>query len=145
MSACTFFGHSDCYGLDADVLRQTIEQLIVQGVDTFYVGNHGDFDRAVFTCLKKMKDIYPNIYISVVMAYLPEKKAEYDPYDGYSMYPEIEKGPLRFAIDRRNKWMINAADWCVVKIDKTFGGAYKFACLAKRRGLQIINLGNCKL
>ena len=46
---------------------------------------------------------------------------------------------------KRNKWMINAADWCVVKIDKTFGGAYKFACLAKHRGLQIINLGNYEL
>ena len=28
MSACTFFGHSDCYRLDEDMLRRTIEDLI---------------------------------------------------------------------------------------------------------------------
>lgn len=38
---CTFFGHRDCYGLDAEVLRNAIEDLIKQGVVAFYVGNHG--------------------------------------------------------------------------------------------------------
>ncbi len=31
MSVCTFFGHSECYGLDKDVLRNAIEDLIKQG------------------------------------------------------------------------------------------------------------------
>ena len=61
------------------------------------------------------------------------------------MYPEIEEGLPRFAIERRNKWMIQASDWCVVKIDRTYGGAYKFACMAKKRGLQLINLGSVKI
>lgn len=141
MSACAFFGHSDCYRLDEDMLRRTIEDLIEQGVDTFYVGNHGNFDGAVFSCLLKLKDRYPHISFAVVLAYLPTQKPEYDIYHGYSMYPEIEGGPQRFAIERRNKWMIQASDWCVVQIDRTFGGAYKFARMAKRRGLQVINLG----
>ena len=41
MSVCTFFGHSECYGLDAAVLRNTIEDLIKQGTTEFLVGNHG--------------------------------------------------------------------------------------------------------
>lgn len=41
MAACTFFGHRDCYGLDSQMLRQVIEDLINNGVDTFYVGNQG--------------------------------------------------------------------------------------------------------
>ena len=28
MSVCTFFGHSECYGLDAAVLQNAIENLI---------------------------------------------------------------------------------------------------------------------
>ena len=145
MSVCTFFGHSDCYRLDEDMLQCTIEDLIEQGVDTFYVGNHGSFDRAVFSCLMKLKNIYPHISFAVVLAYLPVQKSEYDPYHGYGMYPEIEEGPQRFAIERRNKWMIQASDWCVVQIDRTFGGAYKFARMAKRRGLQVINLGSAAI
>ena len=142
MSVCTFFGHSDYCRLNDDVLQRTIEDLIAQGVDTFYVGNHGSFDSAVLSCLIKLKNTYPHISFAVVLAYLPIQKSEYDPYHGYSMYPEIEEGPQRFAIERRNKWMIQASDWCVVKIDRTFGGAHKFARMAKRRGLQVINLGS---
>ena len=142
MAACTFFGHSDCNRLDEDVLQRTIEDLIAQGVDTFYVGNHGNFDSAVFSCLMRLKDTYPRISFAVVLAYLPIQKSEYDHYHGYSMYPEIEEGPQRFAIERRNKWMIQASDWCIVQIDRAFGGAYKFARMAKNRGLQVINLGS---
>ncbi len=145
MPACTFFGHSDCYRLEEDVLRYTIEDLIAQGVNTFYVGNHGNFDSAVFSCLKNLKKRYHQISIAVVLAYLPATKKEFDPHEGYSMYPEIEIGLPRFAIERRNKWMIQASDWCVVKIDRTYGGAYKFARIAKRRGLQVINLGSVEL
>ena len=142
---CTFFGHSDSYGVDEAVLRRTVEDLILQGVDTFYVGNHGYFDSIVFSCLKKLKDIYPHISLAVVLAYLPRQNESYDIYQGYSMYPEIEEGPQRFAVERRNKWMIQKSDWCIVNIDRTFGGAYKFARMAKRRGLQVINLGNAAI
>lgn len=145
MSACTFFGHSDCYQLDEGVLRCTIEDLIAQGVDTFYVGNNGNFDRAVFSCLMKLKDIYPHISFAVVLAYLPIQKSEYDLYHGYSMYPEgIEFGPPRFAIDRRNRWMIEKADYCLCFVNHTWGGAYKYAKQAKKK-LTVINLGDMEL
>ena len=47
---CTFFGHRDDYGLDIKLLYKTIERLIEDGVDTFYVGNQGHFDRTVLGC-----------------------------------------------------------------------------------------------
>ena len=145
MSACTFFGHSDCYRLDEGVLRRAIEDLIAQGVDTFYVGNHGNFDRAVFSCLMKLKDIYPHISFAVVLAYLPIEKSEYDPYHGYGMYPEgIEVGHPKFAIDRRNRWMIENADYCLCFVNHTWGGAYKYAKQAKKK-LTVINLAGMEL
>lgn len=143
---CTFFGHSDCYGLDEKVLKSAIEELVHKGVDTFYVGHQGHFDSAVFTCLMKLKDVYPHISFAVVLAYLPIQKSEYDPYHGYSMYPEgIEEGPQRFAIERRNKWLIAHADCCLCYITHTWGGAYKFAKQAKRKGLNFLNLGGAEL
>lgn len=48
MAACTFFGHRDCYSLDEQALMDAIEDLIRKGVDTFYIGNQGQFDSAVY-------------------------------------------------------------------------------------------------
>ena len=49
--ACIFFGHRDCYSLDFSVLKRTIEELIAEGEDTFYVGHQGHFDSMVLACL----------------------------------------------------------------------------------------------
>jgi uncharacterized phage-like protein YoqJ len=143
---CTFFGHSECYGLDAAVLRSTIEDLIKQGVTEFLVGNHGQFDSMVFSCLQELSKDYPKISYSVALAYLPTHKPEYDLYKGHSFYPEGQEiGPAKFAIERRNRWMIDASDYCLCYINHTWGGAYKFAHMARRRGLTVINLGSAAI
>ena len=59
MSACTFFGHRDCYSLDEQVLIDAIEDLIRKGVDTFYVGNQGQFDSAVYASLQQLRHRHP--------------------------------------------------------------------------------------
>lgn len=143
MSVCTFFGHSSCYGLDERELRSAIETLISKGVDTFYVGNQGSFDGSVYGCLKQLRKIHPQICVSVVLAYLPAQRIEGEDMSD-TMYPEIEGHP-KFAIERRNRWMIEAADYCLCYINYTWGGAYKIARLAKRRGLTVINLGGTEL
>ena len=143
MSACTFFGHRECYGLDDRALRLAIEDLIIKGVDTFYVGNQGQFDSAVYSCLKQLRKEYPRIRICVVLAYLPTEKSEYDAMAD-TMYPEIEGHP-KFAIERRNRWMVEASDYCLCYINHTWGGAYKFALSAKRRDKTTINLGSAQL
>ncbi len=146
MSICTFFGHSDCYGLDEKMLLDAIEKRITKGVDTFYVGNQGHFDSMVLKCLKKLKGIHSHITFTVVLAYLPARDLEYDPYHNCGIYPEgVELGPTRFAIERRNKWMIAQADYCLCYVNRTWGGAYKFAKQAKRKGLTIMNMGSIDL
>ena len=108
MAVCTFFGHRECYSLDAQVLMDAIEDLICKGVDTFYVGNQGQFDSAVYACLKQLRKVHPHIRVYVVLAYLPTEKNEYgDPMD--TMYPEIEGHP-KFSIVRRNRWMLDHSD-----------------------------------
>ncbi len=145
MMICTFFGHSDCYGLDANILKNEIKKLIHKGVDTFYVGHQGHFDSMVFNTLLELEKVYPHITILVVLAYLPTHNNEYDPYQSYSMYTEIEGGPPRFAIERRNKWMIEHADCCLCYIMHTLGRAHKFAKQAKRKGLEVTCLGDVDL
>ena len=140
MSACTFWGHRECYSLDEQALMDAIEDMIRKGVDTFYVGNQGQFDSAVYTCLKRLRKKHPHIRVCVVLAYLLTEKNEYDDLTD-AMYPEIEGHP-KFAIERRNRWMLDHSDYCICYINHSWGGAYKFARLAKRRGKTVINLGN---
>ena len=143
MSVCTFFGHRACYGLDEARLVRTVEGLIAHGADTFYVGNQGRFDGMVYHCLKQLQKKHPHIRVTIVLAYLPgEKRGEAVPED--TMYPEIEGHP-KFAIERRNRWMIGEADYCICYVNYTWGGAYKFSRQAKRRGLTVINLGNAEI
>ena len=143
MSACTFFGHKRCIGLDRNRLKEEIEKLIVGGVDTFFVGNHGDFDYAVYSTLKELRKKHPHIEIFVVLAYPPIESSLYIPD---SVYPEgMENTHPKFAIDKRNRWMIDQSSHCICYIDHTWGGAYKYGQIAKRRELNFINLGGCEL
>ena len=140
MSVCTFFGHRECYGLDEAVLRSAIEDLIHQGVDTFMVGHQGQFDRMVRRCLRSLRIQYPHIQYSVVLAYLPSDRGEPEDLSD-TMYPEgIETVHPKFAIDWRNRYLVDTADIALCYVNRTWGGAYKFARMAKRRGKTVINL-----
>jgi len=78
-----------------------------------------------------------------VLAYLPSEGSIEVPD---SIYPEgLESVPFKFAIDKRNRWMIDQSNFCICHIDHTWGGAYKHGQTAKRRGLTLINLGNAEL
>lgn len=64
---------------------------------------------------------------------------------GHSECYGLDKAVLRNAIERRNRYLIDSADICLCYINHTFGGAYKFARMAKSRGLHVINLGSVDL
>ena len=79
MSVCTFFGHSYCPEAIKPRLRETLVELIeTKGVDVFYVGNHGDFDRMTRSLLRELSEQYPHIRYAVVLAYVPQKRDEFD-------------------------------------------------------------------
>lgn len=140
MSVCTFFGHRECPEAVKEVLRHTVEGLIKQGVDTFYVGNHGQFDACVRSTLRQLTARYPHIRYAVVLAYLPVKR---DPYEDHSdtLFPEgLEQVPRRFAIDHRNRWMLRQADCVVCYTPYPWGGAYKFVQQARKQGKAVIAL-----
>ena len=142
MQACTFFGHGNGCAVSDETILAAIRAVATQGVKLFYVGNQGDFDRRVRGCLNKVCQECPDISYFVVLAYLPSEGKEAIPN---SIYPEIEEGPARFAISRRNRWMVEHASHCICYVAHRGGGAYQFASLAKRKGLQIINLAPSNL
>ena len=140
MPVCTFFGHRIVPKEIEPTLRSTLIDLIVNhDVKLFYVGNHGEFDAMVRRVLRELSNEYPIRYY-VVLAYMPEKRSGIDPTDcSDTILPEdIETVPKRFAINYRNKWMIDHSDIVVTYVHRSFGGAAKFKELAEKRNKVVI-------
>ena len=136
----TFFGHKDTPKEIEPTLRTTLVDLIENhGATEFYVGNNGNFDTMVRRQLEELSKIYPITY-SVVLAYLPTKKNEYEDHSNTILPEGIETVPKRFAISWRNKWMIEQSDIVVTYVTHTFGGAAQFKEMAKRQGKTVIEL-----
>ena len=147
MKTCTFFGHRDAPTNYTYELKNILIDLVDnEGVDTFLVGNNGRFDSMVLSILKEFASVYKHITYDVVVSKMPGKKEleKYSNYDcEHTMYPFIlETTPPRFAIDARNKWMVQQADYVVTYVVKNYGGAAKFKEYAEKKGKKVINLAD---
>ncbi len=91
----------------------------------FYVGNHGQFDGMVRGIMKELISEGKDVDYSVVLAYIPGQKYEFDLPDQYAdtIYPDgLENVPQRFAICKRNDWMIDNSDAVICYVVNHFGG-----------------------
>ncbi len=141
MSVCTFFGHRDCPESIKPILRSTLVDLIQnQGVDLFYVGNQGQFDAYVRRTLQELTRIYPHVRYAVVLACLPGIAGEYEDASDTVLPEGLETVHPRFAVSRRNEWMLCRADFAVTYITHTWGGAYRYAGKARKQRKTVINL-----
>ena len=137
---CTFFGHRDAPPGIKSSLRQVILDLIErQGVKQFYVGNHGSFDAMARSLLAEFEQTH-GISYEIVLAYLPIQEVPLCDAD-HTLLPEgIETVPRRFAIEYRNKWMIDRSDIVIAYVTRSFGGAAKFRDIAKKKRKTVIDL-----
>ncbi len=140
---CTFFGHRDAPDAVEEKLYEVLRELIEnRSVETFYVGNQGKFDAIVAKVLKTLKTQYPHIRCLVILAYIPNKnKNSY--YDEFfdTLYPEgLENTPPKFAILRRNKWLIENSDMVVTYVRNPWGGASQSREYALKCGKIVVDL-----
>ena len=136
---CTFFGHHDCPDAIKPELERAIKMQIEKGTKQFYVGNHGQFDAMVLSCLRSLKQQYPDLYYAVVLAFFPVENNLYRPEE--TVFPTgIENVPRRFAIDYRNRWMLDQADTVISYCNRSSGGAAKYVQKAEKKGITVINL-----
>ena len=119
-------------------LSDTIEKLIKEGADVFYLGGYGDFDILSAREVKKAKLKHKSIVSVLVLPYL-EHRYNKELYDE-TVYPDIESVPKRYAISARNKWMVDVSDVIVSFVDHDWGGAAKTLEYAKKRGKRVISL-----
>ena len=138
----TFCGHRDVFDPEtvSAWLNETVKGLIREGADCFYLGGYGQFDALAAAVVRKQKERYLEIRSVLVLPYLdrPFDASDYDE----TVYPPLENVPKRYAVSRRNEYMIDRSDVVIAFVTRSFGGAYKTLCYAQRKQKRIIRYDN---
>lgn len=134
----TFVGHSKVH-VDEKLLKwleETIVNLIEEGATQFLLGGYGDFDKISAKMVKNLQKTYPHIQSYLVIPYL-DRKYDSALYNS-TIYPPLEKVPKRFAISKRNEWMVDEAEVVVAYLLNYAGGSGRTMEYAKRKKKHII-------
>ena len=147
----TFCGHRDFQGNSILKERLTDELLVHAGqTDTLvcYSGGYGRFDYFAAHCVKEAQTKAKNIRNCLVIPYLTvsfqERIKEYNGFFDDVIYPALENVPPKYAIIRRNEWMVDRADLLIAYITHGWGGAALTYHYAKRKGIPTVNLAEAK-
>ncbi|MBO4932873.1 MAG: hypothetical protein J6N32_06380 [Clostridia bacterium] len=141
---CSMFGHHDA---PANLLTPLTAMLVhltkEEHVDRFLIGNQGRFDLLARYVLNEIViPGRPRVKYSVVLAYLPSvRPLEYPYRPDETIYPEgLEKVPKRFAISRRNRWMVDQSDIVLGYCRYSIGGTASILEYARKKKKRIIDL-----
>lgn len=143
MRTVACFGHSIVPGDISSLVQKEILRLLEEDPDTeFLVGHQGQFDGAVYHVLKSLERKFPDLRYKIVLAYMPGQKGDYELYPPErTYYPEgLELVHPKYAITRRNRWMVEQCDIVLCYITHSWGGAQQFVRQAERKGKKIINV-----
>ena len=145
----TFAGHSYIPSANKikEMVKEQIRNNIVHGqFITCYLGGYGDFDKICACACRELKKEYPDMEIVYVTPYIniseqvKIKEMQSCGLCDTSIYPPIENTPPKFAIIKRNEWMMTNADLVIAYVNCSCGGAHKSLQVAKRRKKRIINI-----
>ncbi len=107
-----------------------------------YCGGYGKFDLLAKQCGKRLKKLFPETKVIFVTPYISEvylKNKYAGEYDEV-LYPEIENVPKKYAIVKRNQYMVRQSDFVIAYVTLKFGGAYEMLNYANKLGKKYINL-----
>ena len=129
----TFCGHSKINRTEdfSKWLDMILPSFIEWGAATFYLGGYGVFDGLAAAALRKQKEAYPHIELILVLPYL-NRDIDASRYDS-TTYPPLEKVPPRYAIVKRNEWMVCESDVVISGVTHGWGGAAKTLEFAQRK------------
>ena len=137
---CTFFGHKDTPLNVKEKLKVAILDLVDNhGVKNFLVGNNGNFDSMAQRVLKEVIRSRDDVTFSIVLSRIDEKALTDN--QEMTVFPEqLENVLARFAISKRNDWLIKNSDFAITFVKYTCTNAYKLMNKALKRGLFVVNI-----
>lgn len=130
---CCFIGHRDCKGIQK-LIECEINKLINLGVDEFYSGNMGNFDKMCETAAKN----YGGKIIFIPYNIARVKETDKLWYDAI-ICPFENKPYSKYDIPIRNRWMVDNCDICLSYVYRE-GGASKTLNYAIQKHKLIIHL-----
>ena len=136
---CTFFGHRDApFSLKSE-LKSAINKAISMGATTFYVGNNGNFDLLCQQVLSEILKIRDGFNYYIVASHIYEK-ALFGKQEQVIFPEELEGVIKRFAICKRNEYMLKRSSFVVSYIRTPASNSYKLVEKAKKTGLTVIEI-----
>ena len=147
----TFCGHRD-FQETGDIKGRLLRELLnlAESNETLicYTGGYGSFDRFAARCVKEAQKTANNIRNCLVVPYLTvslqKELKEREGFFDEVIYPALENVPPKYAILRRNEWMVERANLVIGYVTHNFGGAGKTWQYAKRKGVALINLAEAR-
>ena len=142
----TFCGHSNYINNfeDEKLLLKSLEEVANGKQVDFYLGGYGAFDNFALKCAKKYKENHKDTNLIFITPYLGEwlnkRKSFIEKHYDKIFHPEIEHVPQKFAILKRNEWMVKKADYIFGYVQTHYGGAYKMLLYAHNHNKPYINL-----
>ena len=137
---CTFFGHKNSPEWVKKALKIKIVKLIqCEKIDRFYVGNNGNFDFYAQTVLRELIEEGYDLSYCIVLSRINESAACGE--QAATVFPLELVGALpRFAISKRNEWLIKNSDCVITYCVQKMSNSYKWTEKALKKGLKIIQL-----
>lgn len=135
----TFCGHSDTQDTPElrSWLQEAIREQVESGATLFLLGGYGSFDGIAASVVWELKKDYPEIESILVLPYL-DRDVDASKYDG-TTYPPLENVPRRYAISKRNHWMVESADVVIANVKYGWGGAAQTLEYAMKKKKKIYN------
>ena len=107
-----------------------------------YNGGYGNFDCFAAKCVQRLQVQYSNILNCLILPYIDQpfldRIAIFKNLFDETIYPPLESVPKKYAIIRRNEWMINSADAVIAHVKYSWGGAARSLEYAKRKKKNMI-------
>lgn len=143
MKSCFFIGHREASFEILPVLRDAVEQHVVEyGVTEFIVGHYGGFDRMAAKAVIGAKAQHPEITLSMLIPYHPSEQYIERPsgFDNTFYPPGMEKVPRKLAIVWANRYMVDHVDYLIAYVWHPASNARNLVEYASQRDMIHVTL-----
>ena len=153
MKTCCFTGHRIIKITPELVqkLRETIIDVIGQGVTEFYDGGAIGFDMLAAETVISLKDEYPNIKLHLLLPCPPVEQIKGWNESQIARYEKmlqnadsvtvVSEHYAKDCMKQRNKRLVELADCCICYCANPRSGTGQTVRMAKEKGIPVINLG----
>ena len=144
---CCFSGHSAIYNINIyNRVEPIIEKIILEhNVKEFLIGDYGGFYICAAKAVKRLKRVYPDISLGLVVPCLTEAVDDYTEfyhklYDYILVADMPENTPKNHIISKINEYMVNHSDYMVCCIQHDYLETVAVYDYAKGKNINIINI-----